>query len=203
VGVVVGCQAGAEPQNSVAKLVVSPFVLEFLSGCLVAWLAGRGVRAGWRVAVGLGLGYAVVGVVVATAAAPVPGTFDMTSPRVRVLVFGPPSALLVYGLVSAEGRWPRKLPKWLLRVGDASYSLYLWHLTVILAGGIVGMWLPHTRAAHTLWLLGIFGAALGVGLLVYELVERPLLNLAKRRKPVPVPAPAVPDPLPVPTRRAA
>src|SRR5205823_5723232 len=48
--VVVLRMAGPEPATLTGQLVVSPFVLEFLGGCGVAWLTGRGVRAGWRAA---------------------------------------------------------------------------------------------------------------------------------------------------------
>ena len=162
--------------------VVSPFVLEFLGGCAVAGLDARGVRRGGRVALVGGLVYAAAGVGLARGLVAMPYDLAMAHTHLRVLVFGPPAMLIVYGLVALEGRC--RVPGWLRRVGDGSYSLYLLHTTVILAAAVAGMWFPHTRLTHTLWVAATFAAAVALGLLFHRWVERPLLNLAKPRRPV-------------------
>jgi peptidoglycan/LPS O-acetylase OafA/YrhL len=158
---------------------LSPFVLEFLGGGLVAWLAGRGARGWWRTACVIGLTWATVGAVL-VARGPEPYALALADQRLRVLVFGPPAVLIVYGLVAAEGRW--RVPGWLRRTGDASYSLYLTHAQVMFAALYVGVRVPHTRVPHLLWLVGTFAAVLAVGFAFYALVERPLLNLGRRRR---------------------
>jgi len=187
------------PANPWLAMPLSPFVFEFLGGAGVAWLAGRGVRGWWRTALAVAVGYTAVAVVV-VAARPEPYGLALTDARLRVLAFGAPSVLIVYGLVAAEGRWPRRVPRWLLWCGDASYSLYLIHFQVILASVLVGMKLPHTRLPHLMWLAGTLAAVFAVGYAFYTLVERPLLNLGRHRRkpgtPVAVPGNAS-------TRRAA
>ena len=200
--VVVGL-AGPEPGSPVGKLVLSPFVLEFLGGAAVAWLAGRGVRWGWRAAPAVGVGYAAAAVAVVAATAAGPYADAMVSHRLRVLVFGPPAVLIVYGLVAAEGRWPRRVPRWLLRTGDASYSLYLAHPTVLGAAKWVGVMVPHTRLPHLLWLAGTLAATLAVGFLLHRWVERPLLAVARRRGPRPAAGPAAVVPAAAPPIRKA
>jgi peptidoglycan/LPS O-acetylase OafA/YrhL len=193
--VVLAAAAWPVPARPLATLPVSPFVLEFLGGCGVAWLAGRGERRGWRVAAALGIAWAAAGVWLTATPAPEPYADAMHSQRLRVLVFGPAALLLVYAAVAAEGRW--NVSAGLLAVGDASYSLYLIHPTALAVGKWAGVLVPHTRLGHTLWLLGTLAGVVAAGLLFYRWVEQPLLNVVKRKKPA---APAV---TPEPLRRAA
>ncbi len=199
--VVTAAATSTHPGNRFAALAASPFVLEFLAGALIAWCP---VRLSRRLAVAL----------LAAAAAWLAGSstilFDpdpnwlpvTTAPR--VLAFGVPAALIVFAMVGWErtaGRldWP-----WLKTAGDASYSIYLLHgpslvLTMYLT--MLVKW-PHSRLGHTAWLVVMFAGAVGPGLLLYRWVERPLLNLVKRKKAeaaaIPLPTPAAP-----PAKRAA
>ncbi|HYH63623.1 MAG TPA: acyltransferase [Urbifossiella sp.] len=184
------------PTNRWAVLPLSPFVFEFLGGCLVAWLTGRSVRGRPGAALAAGLAWATVGIVV-VAAGPIDYGVAIGAVRLRVLVFGPAAVLIVYAAVAAEGRW--RVPRWLLRTGDASYSLYLTHGAVMLAAIYLGTKVPHTRVPHLTGLVVTLGVALAVGFVFYALVEKPLLNLGRRR-PKPAPAVAVPA---VPLSRAA
>jgi exopolysaccharide production protein ExoZ len=181
--VVVAMYARPEPASPLGKLPVSPFVLEFLGGAAVAWLVlVRGVRRGAAAAIPAGVAWAAAGVVLTVRACPgVPYDMIMSAPWPRVLVFGPAAVLVVYGCVAAEGRW--RVRRWLLRTGDASYSLYLTHTTVLFVALVVGMMVPHGRGLHTLWLCGTVAAALAVGVAFHARVERPLVNLGKRTKP--------------------
>lgn len=178
---------------------VNPFLFEFLGGAAVAWLAGRGVRAWWRAALVLGVGYMAAAIAV-VASWPEPYGLLMTEARVRVGVFGTPAVLLVYGLVAAEGEWPRRVPRWLCLVGEASYSIYLVHYQLILAAVLVGMKLPHSRGPHLLWLAGTIVVVMAGGLAFYALVEKPLLKLGRSRRRA---APPAAPPEAVSTRRAA
>jgi len=186
-----------EPTNVWAFLPRSPFIFEFLGGCAVAWLAGRGVRAWPGAAVVVGLAWATVGAVL-IAQGPEDYTSAIARQPLRVLVFGPAAVLIVYAGVATEGRW--RVPRWLLLTGDASYSLYLTHFTVYVAALFVGMKVPHTRLAHLVGLATTFAAAVAFGIAFYFLVERPLLNLARGRRKPPAPLAA---PVEVPLRRAA
>jgi len=196
---VAAAQTRPVPAEPWLVVPLSPFVFEFLAGAAVAWLAGRGVRGWWRTALLVGVAYATVGIVL-VAARPEPYGLALTDARLRVLVFGPPAVLLVYAAVAAEGRWPRRVPGWLLRCGDAAYSLYLVHFQVLLAAVVVGMKLPHTRLPHLLWLAATLTAMLAAGFAFYVLVEKPLLNIGRRRRK---PSAPVVEPGIASTRRAA
>ena len=62
--------------------------------------------------------------------------------------------------------------KWFKRIGDSSYSIYLWHIPVIVLGGHVLAFLHIASPALAIALLTV--ASLLVGQMLYELTERPL-----------------------------
>lgn len=181
------------PPDMLVWSPLSPFVLEFLAGCLIAWATARGVTGGRWAAAALAVAWAAVGSAAVGWAWPdwSHGAV-MSHPRPRVLVFGVPAALLVYAAVAAEERSAWRPGRWLRVLGDASYSLYLTHAHVMIVAVLVGTRVPHTRWPHVGWLAVTFAACLAVGLAFHYAVERPLLNLARRERaaPAPVEAPA-------------
>lgn len=169
-----------------------PNVLEFVLGCFAA-SAIRAGRVNWgRACLTAGVaGFAAAGF--ATWA----GYGNIINPHVgRVAIFGLPSALIVYGLVASECTHRWVLPRWLQTVGDASYAIYLVHHPVfqVLFTTLFGRFAV-TGPGHLRWVYLLAVAALAIGFLVHYAVERPLLRLVQRRRPV-VPAlvPAVPIP---------
>jgi exopolysaccharide production protein ExoZ len=101
----------------------------------------------------------------------------------RYLYHGIPSALLVFGLIFWEIRFGLKVPPFLIKLGDASYAIYLIHTIVL--GYLVT---PLLRAVPLLQriqvdVLGVFAFVLAtaIGVLLYEKVERPLLRFLMER----------------------
>jgi exopolysaccharide production protein ExoZ len=172
-------------RNAWVEHLGSPFVWEFLAGCGIAWMVGRGwSRFGW-LSLALGLAWATAWVLTLADPANPPGVAANLSRR--VFVFGVASALLVYGTVAVEIRGGRTLPRWLQRTGDASYSIYLWHAPAgAVAFHLTFSW-PHTFVPHLGWLTMMLVVCLGGGFGLYRLVERPLLKVWKRKRPVPTP----------------
>ena len=95
----------------------------------------------------------------------------------RLFFYGFPAILIVYLAVVMEGVIPY-MPRMLL-VGDASYSIYLTHKTVVLlyftltlngiiSGNVVLAWVLATALS------------LLIGLMTYRFVEQPLIKLTKR-----------------------
>jgi len=94
----------------------------------------------------------------------------------------PAFALLILGMVLIERHWGLRMPKSLMFLGDASYSIYLVHSAAIsvlalLATnlGIVAMLNPYVL------FFGLFVSASVVGIVAYLVVERPLLELLRNR----------------------
>jgi exopolysaccharide production protein ExoZ len=161
-----------------AKMLVSPYVLEFLGGAGVAAVVARGFVRGPRVALGLAIVWTAVCVTALRGANP-DDLGGMQWPR--VVAFGPASILLVYAVVAGELTGRLHLPARLRPVGDASYSIYLMHGPVTLTLVFL-MWGMNTNLpTHLLWIAVQLAAGIGAGWLLYVLVERPLLS----RKPKP------------------
>lgn len=87
----------------------------------------------------------------------------------RTVLWGIPAALIVYGCLANEERFRGRLVDNLLVLGAASYSIYLAHTLVT---GHVVLWWPLE-----------FVLATGAGLLLWALVERPLLGIRRQRQP--------------------
>lgn len=91
----------------------------------------------------------------------------------RVYLFGLPAAILIFGLLYTNGT----VPKLLVAIGDASYSLYLIHAAVITLilkillkiHRVIGL---NNFAAMTL----TFMLTIAISLMFYKYVERPLLK---------------------------
>jgi peptidoglycan/LPS O-acetylase OafA/YrhL len=155
----------------------SPFVAEFLLGCLVAALVAKTARNAQ-------LAFPVtVSAIFVLALAAWMGTGHGRLPDLqidRMVYFGLAAAALVY-LVAVTGsriNWPR----WSVATGDRSYALYLSHPLMISVASISGIFPLHAdlrwQAAVTALLF--VGVAIGVAHLYYQHIERPLYEKLRR-----------------------
>jgi peptidoglycan/LPS O-acetylase OafA/YrhL len=106
------------------------------------------------------------------------GELQKASEFARRLVWGGGTGLLLAGVLGWEVSG-RKLvmPAFVRFTARASYSIYLSHSLVLLAllPSLRGL-LPQSSSRAQLMLLGAAMAAFGGGLLVYGLVERPVMR---------------------------
>jgi exopolysaccharide production protein ExoZ len=97
---------------------------------------------------------------------------DARTAFTRVLLFGVPAVMVVYGALGLEklftGRWANAS----VLAGDASYSIYLTHLFPVNALTGASPMLPAAK----------FVLAVAIGLAVHRLVERPLAGWVARRR---------------------
>lgn len=140
-----------------------PLMLEFLTGVLIAVLVRRGVGVSRQ-----------IGWILVTASLLLLVAFEVSEITTeRVIAWGVPAALLVWGAVVLERTGPVIDWPWLRLIGDSSYSLYLTHgLALSVLGKLM------TRS----WLFFAVGIVASViaGLFFYYLAERPLTKLAQR-----------------------
>jgi exopolysaccharide production protein ExoZ len=141
----------------------SPMVLEFLMGVLIARLPRTSLGFGFAAAGIAGMLLAPMWVYDGQLA------FFSTTAIYRVAFWGIPAALIVYGCLSMEARFKTKLADFPVLLGDASYSIYLFHLMVIL---------PAQQAP-----LVEFAGGVLLGLLAYWLIERRLIAIRRRGSP--------------------
>jgi exopolysaccharide production protein ExoZ len=156
-----------ESRNSLFLTYTDPIILEFLIGALIGkfWLDGRipGPGTGVGLVVIALLGFAFVGV-----------TFIGFGP----FVFGPLAAALVIGTLAIEKGGALRHIRPLTYLGDASYSIYIWHTMAISVIAKLSGWLllPFPLAFA---LALVSGAAVGVA--SRELLEVPTAAFFKGR----------------------
>jgi exopolysaccharide production protein ExoZ len=153
---------------------VNAIVIEFLFGVVIG-IAIRRPRYSPPLAAAalLLLGFAII------------LTGPVISGALRPITWGIPAACIVASAVALEQRATSRIPRWLLDLGDASYSIYLMHGFVIPVVFAVIMrvvpaffWLP---AAVVFSLL----ASAAVGRLGFCWIERPLLSWLRQRTKAP------------------
>lgn len=158
----------------------SPYVLEFLLGCVVAkWITHQATRLATPALIG-GILWMTAGILIFnTRAMP----YELGNhPWQRVLTFGPGCALLIYAFTTLERHRAWTFPRWLRHIGDASYSIYLWHVPVGITVYSYTLTWDHQMLPHMAWLSMMLTVCVGGGYLFHRLVEKPLLNLTKQRR---------------------
>ncbi|WP_414901208.1 acyltransferase family protein [Rhizobium cremeum] len=110
------------------------------------------------------------------------GMMDTEDTLHRLAQFVPASLMLLLGALGLEKR-DIAVPTWLLLIGNASYSIYLIHLTTFLAFRRATAGMVHTPATHLIWVIGLVAVAIIPGVLIHYAFERPAIKLGKRAIP--------------------
>ena len=157
-------------------ILFNTIVIEFIFGVVLAKLILRG----WQLPAGAAAGLVVAGFVLILAV-------PEGSENLRALTWGLPALALVAGAVCLEKHLAGAIPRWLLGLGDASYSIYLTHGFVVPVIGLVVFFFHWTALpAEALTILACLVASSIVGWIVYMVVERPIMLAVKRRAGTPV-----------------
>ena len=109
------------------QLFFHPLSVEFIAGCYAALLVTSGRRLWPWLITAAGVAIMIAGLILQG---------DETAFTLgwgRVLWFGIPSFLIVYGFASLEAEDRLKPPQWLVTLGDWSFAIYLAH-TFVLTG---------------------------------------------------------------------
>jgi peptidoglycan/LPS O-acetylase OafA/YrhL len=167
----------------------SPLLLEFLLGIAAAMLVDRGFRRFHGALLVGALIWLAIGAWFQR-----PSLFAMNEAQLgrlvavsrsftgRVLCLGIPAAILIYGLVVLELRQRWIMPRVLQYLGNASFSIYLWHVVVFraVAEAFARLgWVGVVSSAELTVLMVSIG--LGFGLLSYHFLEKPLLRVLGQR----------------------
>lgn len=148
--------------SAVTGFLLSPIILEFGAGLILARVR-RFPLAGLALAIGL------IWLFAPDRAFEGATMLDPAQAGLRLLMYGIPAVLIVYGGLGLEHRFAATWADPLVRIGDASYSIYLTHLMPV--HGLVGV------SGQTKVLV-----ALLLGLSAHEFVERPLGRWFARKR---------------------
>jgi peptidoglycan/LPS O-acetylase OafA/YrhL len=95
----------------------------------------------------------------------------------RVLLFGLPAVMMVYGSVASEFQSNLAFPKWIIAVGDSSYSIYLSHILVLSFLGRLWYRLGWSGPYANLFVFTtMLLASVVYGRFSYRYIERPLIR---------------------------
>lgn len=143
---------------------LNPIILEFLLGCVVAILILRGFTRYPKVAL-------LVGLIWFVGAA-------LTYKSHREVMLGVPAALILYGSILFEIKFPAILKF----IGDASYSIYLFHFPML--GALMKLWVIFKVPRYvnsTMTGLILFGILIFICCMIYQYIEKPLLKFFRKR----------------------
>ena len=171
------------PQSPLLGTLTSPFILEFLGGCLLFHLYRRFPL---HPAVGVALVAAsflwLGAVMLTTHYSHGSGAYWIMVSPFRCVLYGGFAFLLLAGAMELERTGLIRFARPLVAIGDWSYSIYLSHIIVIeiFARALVHF-IPHLPYAILVVDVLAMAAVITVGYLSYTLLEVPLLNLFYKR----------------------
>jgi peptidoglycan/LPS O-acetylase OafA/YrhL len=166
--------------HSPTYLIFNPQMLEFLMGVVIAEIVSRGSLIYFpRASIFFGLFMFLIGGVFALRITLNGNPYGLDNIQ-RVIWYGIPAALVIYGVVALEPAG-FNLPRWLKRVGDASYSLYLTHLVVLaVTQQLARYWHIYDHIPRPLFAVALFLICIISSRVVYRLFEHPLHVFSRR-----------------------
>ena len=169
--------ANIKTDSLLIAILLNPIILNFAFGCLVAYFYKRNINlnySGWFFWGGLIL-FTLMWSMFYQLRLSDPDVF--TGDMDRIMLFGIPSAFLIFGALFL----PFAVPRLLVYLGDASYSLYLVHGTVLsLLIKIVTKFNQVELFGTFFGAIVLFIATLIISCCFYTLVEKNLLTFLKK-----------------------
>lgn len=165
--------AASSAGSPILRLITSPLNLEFMAGAAIG-IAWKSVYLPFRHSSKIMAALVTLGCLLIAA------RIDMVeSPRLewlRTVLFGIPSALIVYALCAAEQKEKISVPRLLTSLGDWSYAVYLAHVLILSALGRLIAVIDHgALGAAILIVAGPVAANVG-GWALHRFAERPTLT---------------------------
>jgi exopolysaccharide production protein ExoZ len=159
----------------------NPLILEFLFGIGAAVAYRDGIRL------------PAVASLLLIAAGFATYVVTATYPEHSVVWWGIPAAMILIGAVLAPELPSNRFWRWFALIGDASYALYLTHLPIMRFAGYMAGQTGLDFASSPFFVVAYFvicvASAICVALLVFKVIEEPVLEAWKRRlrRPISVP----------------
>jgi exopolysaccharide production protein ExoZ len=163
-----------QPEGAVAVTYTNPALLKFLGGIILAIL----YRSNWLEGTALGLTLLLIGTLSRSISiSDGYGLFESLA--------GLSSTTIVAGALALEPALRRSPSVLLHTVGNASYSIYLSHLSLVRLSELGWRHFSPLGSSEVLdvtYVVFAFAFAIIGGISVYFAIERPMLNLLRRRR---------------------
>ncbi|MBD5606908.1 MAG: acyltransferase [Candidatus Eremiobacteraeota bacterium] len=160
--------------NTLLKLVGNPLTFEFIAGIGIGVLVLERRRLAPHAMLICGFAWLAI---VAIYSSRFDGFATHSLEWFRVVAATPAAAAIVYGAAQLEERYGASVPAAFVRLGDASYTTYLWH-GMILGAYTVAMSKLHLHGslADAAFLAGGLATVIVASQLIYGAIEAPLLR---------------------------
>jgi exopolysaccharide production protein ExoZ len=175
--------AGVVPiaDRSMIGFLLSPLNFEFAAGCVIAHLVRMRRIKHENVLFKIGCVLFLLALPFGVLLAENPPQVEMMNRLREVTIFLVPVFLIMLGLVAKESRENIRVPKTLVYLGDASYSIYLIHMPLMLFAVKLMTLLRLEKVLTTDYLALVMAGLLGgAGCLCYAFLERPMLQFCRR-----------------------
>jgi peptidoglycan/LPS O-acetylase OafA/YrhL len=146
---------------------LNPIITEFFFGCLIALFYSK-----YRVTP-YSLLFLVLGIFLFILSA----IYRHSNVNYREIYFGLPAALIIYGLIEIK----KHVPKLFVYLGDASYTIYLFHYLVFgLIVKVFELLYFMKKIDNGFGLIFTALLTLCICCLIYEWIEKPILHASKK-----------------------
>ena len=171
---------GWREAGPLADLLFHPMTFDFLAGCFIALLIAGGVRRfGGLALIGGTVWYGAL--VFARDWFDLAAVAKMAEGWHLFLNYGVPAAFILYGAAACEVTGRLRAPRWLVAIGNRSYTLYLIHIPVMMVSGKLLAPLAGDGVLDNLMFFGIWGILIFVSTdFVYKYAEKPLGRWSER-----------------------
>lgn len=166
--------------SPVIRIVTHPLTIEFIGGCVIGILYyKRNSQTTVRVLIAMACFVLTASIIGYFYYQKITGQIAPLH-WWRILIFGIPALLIVYCFVNAEEKG-FVVHSSLIKVGDASYSIYLSHvITLSAVGRVWSMFSTNAVYDNFIMIPILFLVVIYVGIISYHLVEKPLLKLSRK-----------------------
>lgn len=158
----------ARPADLALKTYTNPLLLEFLAGMAIARWGDHLPK--------LAIGMLPLGCI---------GLFFVhVDSGIRFITMGVPATMIVAGAIALENEVVLPYLRWLKRLGDASYAIYLFQIIALTMATMVLWHLPIRGPLQiVVMILLSVGGSVAAGLIAHAYLERPIIDgLLHRRK---------------------
>lgn len=162
-------------ESPLLNSIFSHYNLEFILGCIVAYIVTRHSLIYKQLLL-------ILGIIIYIGAAFLYESWGIGQGSVyRIIAYGIPSAIIILALASYDLYRPKKIPDFMRFLGDASYSIYLTHYILI---SIIIRFFVYLNLEKflNLFLTIILATVLTIfiGCLIHIFLEKPLLSYSRK-----------------------
>ncbi|MBT3227810.1 MAG: acyltransferase [Candidatus Marinimicrobia bacterium] len=166
-----------QPESLLLERLTHPLLLEFSAGILLGRvLISRQIPGAW-----LAIPVAILLFILYQMGFELTQIIPVGTHLERLANFGIPAVLLVLGFVSLDMKYQIVYPDLFIKIGDASYTLYLSHILIISASGkLYQAFGLNEILSNFVFIVGMLVLCILSALLAYQYLELPLLTYVRK-----------------------